>query len=61
MIIFRTSELTHNGRVDIKNNTAISLGSLLLFLQTRTSKKEWVLPDVPREGQAPLWEVTQQR
>lgn len=49
--IFKISELTYSGRVDIKSSNAFSLDSLPLFVKARRSQEEWELPHIPYEGE----------
>lgn len=59
--IFKTSEVTYIGRVEIKSNNAFSVGSLPLFVKARTSKEECELPHIAHEGQPLCRAVTQHR
>lgn len=59
--IFKTSEVTYIGRVEIKSNNAFSVDSLPLFVKARTSKEECELPHIAHEGQPLCRAVTQHR
>lgn len=59
--IFKTSEVTYSGKVDIKSNNAFSVDSLPWFVKARTSEEEWELPHIAHEGQPLCRAVTQHR
>lgn len=59
--IFKTSEVTYIGRVEIKSNNAFSVDSLPLFVKARTSKEECELPHIAHEGEPLCRAVTQHR